>query len=132
NDYAVPKVLDHVGVTVLEARTAMRVTHFELRPQSFGNGRFRGGPGLQRDIVFTGPGELLTIAKKTRPWSVAGGDEPEPSRFVLFAGSDRERRAGTARVRVEAGGRMRVETAGGAGYGEAADRDPGLVGQDPA
>ncbi|MCP4382608.1 MAG: pyridoxal-phosphate dependent enzyme, partial [Hyphomicrobiales bacterium] len=46
NDYAVPKVLDHVGVTVLEARTAMRVTHFELRPQSFGNGRFRGGPGL--------------------------------------------------------------------------------------
>jgi N-methylhydantoinase B len=118
-------IVRNTPIEVLEARTAMRVDRFELRPLSFGNGQFRGGPGVVRDIVFTAPGEFLTIAKKTltRPWSIAGGEEPDPSCFFLFAGTEREKRAGTARVKVKAGDRVRIETAGGAGYGPPDRRD---------
>ncbi len=125
-------IVRNTPVEVLEARTAMRVDSCELRPGSFGAGRYRGGPGLTRDITFTGPGEFLSIAKKTRtrPWSIAGGDTPEPSRFVLFPGTERERSVGTARIEVEAGDRVRVETAGGAGFGPASERDPVSVEED--
>ena len=125
-------IVRNTPIEVLEARTAMRVERLSLRPGSFGNGRYRGGPGLTRDITFTGPGELLTIAKKTRtrPWSIAGGGEPEPSRFVFFPGTDRERSVGTARISVAAGDRVCVETAGGAGYGNAGERSQNLINDD--
>ncbi|MEM8589402.1 MAG: hydantoinase B/oxoprolinase family protein [Pseudomonadota bacterium] len=118
-------VVRNTPVEVLESRTAMRMDRLELRPGSFGSGRFRGGPGLRRDIVFTADGEFLTVAKKTRtrPWGLAGGGEPEPTTVVLFPGTNRERRVGTARTEVQAGDRIAVLTAGGAGYGDPADRE---------
>ncbi|WP_306118071.1 MULTISPECIES: hydantoinase B/oxoprolinase family protein [unclassified Roseitalea] len=125
-------VVRNTPIEVLETRTAMRVDRFELRPDSFGDGRYRGGPGLVRDLCFTAPGEFLTIAKKTgtRPWSIAGGGEPEPTRFTFFPGTPRERRAGTWRAAVAPGDRVRVETAGGAGHGPARRRDSAAMRRD--
>jgi N-methylhydantoinase B len=48
----------------------------------------------------------------------------------LFPGTDRERKVGTARTRVEAGDRVRIMTAGGGGYGDPTARDPALIEQD--
>ncbi|WP_234992169.1 hydantoinase B/oxoprolinase family protein [Roseisalinus antarcticus] len=122
-------IVRNTPIEVLETRTAMRVDRFELRPDSFGDGRHRGGPGVLRELSFTAPGEFLTIAKKTRtrPWAIAGGQEPEPTCFTYFPGTDRERRAGTWRAPVQPGDRVRVETAGGAGYGDPATRDAAAI-----
>lgn len=127
-------VVRNTPVEIMETRTAMRVERLELRAGSFGDGEYRGGPGITRDITFTAPGEFLSIAKKTltRPWGLNGGGEPEPTRFTYFPGTDRERRIGTWRTRVEPGDRVRVETAGGAGYGDAARRDPEAAAADIA
>ncbi|HEY0699620.1 MAG TPA: hydantoinase B/oxoprolinase family protein, partial [Micromonospora sp.] len=62
-------------VEVLEARTGMFFERVEIRTDSGGAGRHRGGCGLRRDIRFVMPGEFLSVIKKTKsaPWALAGG-----------------------------------------------------------
>lgn len=119
-------------VEVLEMKTGMFIERLDIRADSGGPGKFRGGCGIQRDIRFVSDGEFLTVMKKTktRPWALMGGGEPEPNAAVLHPGAPEERRVGTHRERVVTGDRVSIVTAGGAGYGPAADRDPGLVLED--
>jgi len=117
---------------VLEARSGMRFERVEIRPDSGGAGRFRGGNGITRDIRFVSAGELLTVIKKTksRPWALNGGQEPDPNQVILFPGTDREQRVSTKRTTVHPGDLVRIESAGGGGHGEAARRDPAAVRRD--
>ena len=121
-------------VEVLEARTGMFLERLEIRTDSGGAGRFRGGPGLRRDIRFVTPGEFLTVIKKTkvRPWALAGGQEPEPNQVIVFPGTDREHRVSTTRTKVAPGDRVTLLTAGGGGHGDPRTRDPEAVRQDVA
>ncbi|MGH3681635.1 MAG: hydantoinase B/oxoprolinase family protein [Natronosporangium sp.] len=121
-------------VEVMEARTGMFVERWEIRTDSGGAGRHRGGCGLRRDIRFVTPGEFLTVIKKTRsrPWALAGGREPEPNQMIVFPGTDRERRVSTTRTPVVPGDRVTVLTAGGGGHGDPADRDQAAVRRDVA
>jgi N-methylhydantoinase B len=121
-------------IEVLEARSGMFFERFEIRQDSAGAGRFRGGCGVQRDIRFVSPGEFLSVIKKTktRPWALRGGQEPDPNQVVLFPGTDREERVSTKRVPVVPGDLIRLLTAGGGGHGDPRDRDPELVRRDVA
>ncbi|MDF5754225.1 hydantoinase B/oxoprolinase family protein [Spongiactinospora sp. TRM90649] len=121
-------------VEVLEARTGMFFERVEMRTDSGGPGRHRGGVGLRRDIRFTTPGEFLSVIKKTRsrPWALAGGHEPDPNQVVLFPGTDREERVSTRRTAVRPGDRVTLLTAGGGGHGDPRDRDAEAVRRDVA
>jgi N-methylhydantoinase B len=121
-------------VEVLEAKTGMFFERVEMRTDSSGAGRFRGGVGLRRDIRFVTPGEFLSVVKKTRsrPWALAGGREPESTQVVVFAGTAREARVSTRRTRVAVGDRVRLLTAGGGGHGDPRHRDPAAVREDVA
>ena len=117
---------------VLEARSGMLVERMELRTDSGGPGRFRGGAGIRRDLRFVSPGEFLSVIKKTRsrPWALAGGHEPDASQVIVFPDTEREARVSTTRVPVVPGDRVRLLTAGGGGHGDPRDRDPGAVRED--
>ncbi len=119
-------------IEVMEMRTGMMMEQLELRCDSGGAGRFRGGLGEIRSIGFHSAGEFLTVVKKTktRPWALAGGLEPEAISMRLFPGTARERRVGTSRVQVNAGDQAIYTTAGGGGHGSPAERDPALVLED--
>ena len=119
-------------IEVMEIRTGMLMDSLELRCDSGGAGRFRGGLGATRKIAFRSSGEFLTVTKKTktRPWALAGGCDTDPISMVLFPGTAREKRVGTYRAKVAAGDRAIYETAGGAGYGPAIEREPSLVLED--
>ncbi|QHC60165.1 hydantoinase B/oxoprolinase family protein [Rathayibacter sp. VKM Ac-2760] len=119
---------------VLEARSGMLFERMEIRTDSGGAGRFRGGNGIVRDIRFVTPGELLSVIKKTktRPWALAGGQEPEPNTVTTFPGTDREATVSTKRVPVQPGDLIRIESAGGGGHGDPRERDPEAVRQDVA
>jgi N-methylhydantoinase B len=119
-------------IEVMEIRTGMLMDSLELRCDSGGAGRFRGGLGATRKIAFRSSGEFLTVTKKTktRPWALAGGCDTDPISMLLFPGTAREKRVGTYRAQVAAGDRAIYETAGGAGYGPAIERDPSLVLED--
>lgn len=117
---------------VLEIRTGMRIEKMELIPDSGGAGKFRGGMGVQRDITFVEDGELLSVMKKTktRPWALAGGQEPEPTAMIFFVGTPSEKRVGTYRAKVKKGDKCRLLSAGGGGFGDPKDRDPNSVSED--
>jgi N-methylhydantoinase B len=119
-------------IEVMEIRTGMLMDSLELRCDSGGAGRFRGGLGATRKIAFRSSGEFLTVTKKTktRPWALAGGSDTDPISMVLFPGTAKEKRVGTYRAQVAAGDRATYQTAGGAGYGPAIERDPALVLED--
>ena len=121
-------------IEVLEARSGMLFEKFEIRQDSAGAGRFRGGCGVQRDIRFVLPGEFLSVIKKTKtkPWALLGGHEPDPNQVVVFPGTDKEERVSTKRVPVVPGDLIRMLTAGGGGHGDPRDRDPELVRRDVA
>lgn len=119
-------------VEVLELKSGMFVEQLEMQTDSGGEGRFRGGVGLRRDIRFISDGEFLSVMKKTktRPWALAGGREPDSTCMIMFPDTDRQRRVGTYRTKVAAGDRARNLTAGGGGYGQPSERDPCRVVED--
>ncbi|MEU7175348.1 hydantoinase B/oxoprolinase family protein [Micromonospora tulbaghiae] len=121
-------------VEVLESKTGMFFERLEIRADSGGAGRFRGGCGLRRDIRFVAPGEFLTVIKKTKsaPWALDGGLQPEPNQVVVFPGTDREHRVSTRRTAVAVGDRVTLLTAGGGGHGDPRSRDPEAVRRDVA
>jgi N-methylhydantoinase B len=125
-------MVQNTPVEVLESKTGMRVEKLELRQDSAGAGKFRGGCGLERQLRFVSDGELLSVMKKTktRPWSLAGGGEPEANGIMFFPGTEREKRVGTYREKVSAGDRAINLTAGGGGHGRASERDPQRVLED--
>lgn len=132
--------LNHISTTmvrntpieVLEAKTGMFFEHLELRPDSGGAGRHRGGLGISRGIRFVAPGEFLTITKKskTRPWALDGGCEADTNRMHYFPGTERSKVTGTHRSTVAAGDRVEIVSGGGGGYGDPEERTPESVLQD--
>jgi 5-oxoprolinase (ATP-hydrolysing) len=102
---------------VLESRYPVRVVSFSIRRGSGGEGRFRGGDGLVRELEFLAPLEvsLLSDRRTTRPFGLAGGSPGAPGRN-LFNG---EPVPGRAQLHARAHDRLRIETPGGGGYGAA-------------
>ncbi len=119
-------------IEVLEPNTGMFFEKVELRTDSGGAGKNRGGLGLSRDIRFVSDGEFLTVMKKSksRPWALKGGREPEANTIIAFPGTDKEIRMSTKRTNVVSGDRILVLTAGGGGYGDPKLRDSKRVEQD--
>ncbi len=105
---------------VLETRTPVIVRRFALREGSGGAGRFRGGDGLVRELEFTAPVQVsLLCERRTRaPFGLAGGAPGAPGvNRVLYADGRVSEAPGHARLTLEAGDRLRIETPGGGGYG---------------
>jgi len=127
-------VVRNTPVEVLEHKSTVFHERLELRPDSGGAGRYRGGVGVLRQARFIADGELLSMKKKskTRPWALFAGHEPEPSGMLIWPGTDREIRVGMYRTRMRAAERFTNFTAGGAGFGDPLDRDPAAVIRDVA
>ena len=136
-DHDGSNALNHVSTTmvrntpveVMEAKTGMQFDRVELRCDSGGAGRFRGGLGIRRDIKFVWPGHFLSITKKskTRPWALQGGESPEPNSLLLFPNTEKEKTVGTYRTEVAEDEHIVSISAGGGGYGPSIERDPASV-----
>jgi N-methylhydantoinase B len=125
-------IVRNTPIEVLESKTTMLVERLEFRPDSGGAGKWRGGAGLQRLIRFLGDGEFLSVVKKTRtsPWGLADGQDGQANGFVLYPGTEREKRVSTNRASVKVGDRVLVLSGGGGGHGNPRDRDPAHVRHD--
>ncbi|MCX6000908.1 MAG: hydantoinase B/oxoprolinase family protein, partial [Chloroflexi bacterium] len=67
-------------VEALEIAYPLRVERYELRPDSCGAGRWRGGLGIRRDIRVIGHRASLSLLgdrRITRPYGVLGGEAGE-------------------------------------------------------
>lgn len=108
-------------IEALERAFPVRVRRYAYRSGSGGPGARPGGEGLVREIEALAPLEatVLSDRRSRGPWGLAGGAPGAPGiNRIARAGGGREEMAGKARVRLEAGDRLEIETPGGGGWGE--------------
>jgi N-methylhydantoinase B len=115
-------------VEVLETAYPLRVRRYELRPDSGGTGRFRGGLGLRRDIESRGETTLSLLGDRHRnpPYGLAGGDPGEPGAVFV----DGERVPAKTTRDLAAGSVVSVRTPGGGGHGDPGERSAEAIARD--
>ena len=132
-----------IPIEVMERLYPIRITRSELRIDSGGPGKFRGGLGLIREYEFVDHSPISCYVggdrSKAGPPGVLGGKPGAPFRAVLITEDGVEQ---VIAGRREDGGwemcqrdlwnlprncRIRLENAGGGGYGDPLERDPELV-----
>ncbi len=103
-------------IEALEMQYPVRVSRYEIRRGSGGGGRFPGGDGLIREFEFLAPATvtLLTERRRYAPWGLRGGGRGAVGRNLR----DGTPLPGKVRLELHAGERLRIETAGGGGWGE--------------
>jgi 5-oxoprolinase (ATP-hydrolysing) len=107
---------------VIEQRYPVRLHRFGIRRGSGGEGRWRGGDGVIREIEFLVPLEfsILSQHRESAPFGMAGGGDGAPGRQTLIGPDGRKRKIrGVDGFEVQAGDRVILETPGGGGYGKA-------------
>ena len=76
---------------VIEAQCPVRIESYGLREGSCGDGEFRGGLGVRRDVrVLAGEASLSVLADKNiiPPFGVAGGVSGAANRFTVVRGGE--------------------------------------------
>jgi N-methylhydantoinase B len=127
-------------IEVLERTFPLRVTRYEFADASAGAGRYRGGAGLVRGLqVRAGTATMSLLGERhtVRPAGSAGGGCGANATHTLLARDeegDSTMRTLPAKVTLQlrAGETVIVQTAGGGGYGDPAERDPAAVARDAA
>jgi len=109
-------------VEAMENEYPLRVERYALRPSSGGDGRYRGGLGLERTVTVETDAtvSLLTERRRTAPAGVNGGEDGATGENVV----DGEAVPAKASLDVEAGTTVSVRTPGGGGHGDPDDRAP--------
>ncbi|KAF5017700.1 hypothetical protein F66182_10356 [Fusarium sp. NRRL 66182] len=120
---------------VVEKRTAVLVRKYSVRQGSGGNGRWRGGNGIIREIEarVNLKFSVLSDRRVYRPWGMAGGHAGQKGENHVYkynADGELEVRnlGGKAIVSLKAGEYIQINTPGGGGYGTPDDEalDPGF------
>ncbi|MBT8057903.1 MAG: hydantoinase B/oxoprolinase family protein [Gammaproteobacteria bacterium] len=128
---AFPSGVRSTPVEITENSAPLIIWKKEYRPGSGGEGEFRGGVGQIMEFAHA-RGEAFMVSKmfdriKHPPRGRQGGQSGAPARVYVKDGPELR---GMGRETIPAGGRMVLETAGGGGRGNAADRDSQKVAED--
>jgi len=124
-------------VEILESLYPVMFTQWALRPDSAGPGRHRGGLGAIYEVeaLSDGGAEVFLLGERGKfpPFGVNGGRSAALNRFVYDTDSGEAAPplvSKTTDVRIRRGQKVRLETPGGGGFGDPAERDPDRVVRD--
>ncbi len=123
-------------IEALEAAYPLRLRRYELIRGSGGEGRFRGGLGIRRDVEIL-PSEatvsLLGDRQVLQPWGLDGGKSGARGRYSILRRDGRVRKlVSKCVVNVRGGDTLSLSTPGGGGYGSPSERPAELVKADRA
>jgi len=124
----------NIPVETIESERHISIVRYGLIPDSGGAGRYRGGLGLFREWRVDCAEALFTASLerfKFRPFGLAGGGAAMPGKLTLIRGG--ERQALPSKVNnlpLRQGDIIRLETSGGGGFGNPAERPKSEVEQD--
>ncbi len=108
-------------VEALERQFPVRMRRYGLRSGSGGNGSYRGGEGLIREVEFLAPVtvSLLTERRVGAPYGLGGGEPGACGRNTLIAADGSvQNLPGKCTIELETGAAIRLETPGGGGFGD--------------
>ena len=112
-------------VEALEYAYPFRVRRYAYRYGSGGEGRFRGGDGLIREVELLTDAEVTLLAdrRKFRPYGLEGGGDGAAGRAVVVKAESGEEieLPGKCSRQLKKGDVLRIETPGGGGWGKARD-----------
>jgi N-methylhydantoinase B len=121
----------NVPVEVLESRYPLRMERYEVRQDSGGPGKFRGGLGHYRDYLILGHDAFLTTVQertKCPPWGLMGGKAAAVNALIVNPDTPEAESINKVNAKpIKAGSRISVRTGGGGGYGNPFERDPERV-----
>ncbi|MEW6081945.1 MAG: hydantoinase B/oxoprolinase family protein [Bacillota bacterium] len=124
----------NLPVEVLESKYPVTVNRYELRPNSGGPGRFRGGNGVVREYqVHCEDGSLYLWWERSKnpAWGILGGHPGKPPAVVVNPSTPGEKRILKVNgMKVRSGDVIRVESGGGGGYGDPLERETEQVRED--
>jgi N-methylhydantoinase B len=106
-------------VEALEFTYPFRVRRYQVRDGSGGEGKYRGGDGVIRELEILHDARLtlLTERRRLRPYGLAGGEAGSPGHNALWrAGEEIDLPAKTS-LDVQAGDVVEIQTPGGGGHG---------------
>ncbi|MDE3230190.1 MAG: hydantoinase B/oxoprolinase family protein [Chloroflexota bacterium] len=106
-------------VEALEYAYPIRIHAYRLRRGSGGAGEYRGGDGLERELVFEAPTvvTLLTDRRHLRPYGLRGGRPGAAGENVLIQDGVERVLPGKIRFTAAPGDHLRVSSPGGGGWG---------------
>jgi N-methylhydantoinase B len=106
-------------VEALEYAYPFRVRSYGYRPASGGEGRYRGGDGIIREIELLCPARvtLLTDRRTFAPYGLAGGSPGATGNSILIAQGRSTMLPAKCSIDAAAGDIIRIETPGGGGWG---------------
>jgi N-methylhydantoinase B len=108
-------------VEALEFAYPFRVRRYGYRYGSGGEGKFRGGDGLIREVELLADAEVTLLAdrRRFRPYGLAGGGEGVAGRALqVKANGESIVLPGKCSWRFAKGDVLRIETPGGGGWGK--------------
>jgi len=120
-------------VEALEIAYPLRVERYELRSDSCGAGRWRGGLGIRRDLRIVGHRAKVSLIGDRRaipPYGIFGGQAGgKGSQSVIVAGQEQAVPSKGSMV-LESDSVVSIRTPGGGGCGDPSERDRGMILQD--
>ena len=121
-------------VEVIERTYPLQVLRYGLVPDTFGAGKFRGGCGMQRELVCLGERTTVSIGsdrRKFTPWGLDGGQAAQGAHCWVISPDGRRRQLPTkVHAVLEEGDRLLTQTPGGGGWGDPQKRDPEAIARD--
>ncbi len=111
---------------ILERRYPVLLRRFSLRSGSGGEGRYRGGDGLVREIEFLAPLDVAILSERRvfAPYGMAGGGPGARGRNTFIRADGRIiNLGGKNEISAAPGDVIRIETPGGGGWGRLGKED---------
>jgi N-methylhydantoinase B len=105
----------------LEYTYPLRVTEYSLRKGSGGEGKFRGGDGIVREVELLADSEVTLLAdRRSRgPYGLQGGaDGSVGLTQIVHQDGTAQTLPGKISVRLKKGDKVKIESPGGGGWGE--------------
>jgi len=126
-------------IEVMEARFPLFFRRHEFRKNSAGTGKYRGGFGVSLEMRIETEEPVFGVpageGKVHAPYGLFGGTEGLPHLYKLVSSKDgtvTELKTKDVGVPVGPGDTLLVESAGGGGYGNPAERDQKAIARDIA
>jgi N-methylhydantoinase B len=123
----------NVPVEVIEEKYPVMIEKYELRQDSGGPGKFRGGLGVEKFWRAGAELSLVWIVEQTKfpAWGLFGGSEGLPNIGKINPGTDGEKSVGKVTgYKIKKGEEWHMYSGGGGGWGDPFERDPRIVFKD--
>ncbi len=106
-------------IEALEFSYPFMVTEYSIRKGSGGDGKFKGGDGMIREIKLMSDAEVTVISerRKRSPYGLYGGKSGKKGKNILIIDGKTFNMPGKFNKFLKKGSIVRIETPGGGGFG---------------